>query len=46
MSIVCGALVCSNVAFANNSAENAINLKGMKPFVGFMVGTIDWTYKN
>ena len=39
LSIVCSALVCSSVALANNPAENATDLKGMKPFVGFMVGT-------
>mgnify|MGYP003372904338 FL=1 len=40
LSIVCSALVCSSVALANNPAENATDLKGMKPFVGFMVGTL------
>lgn len=43
LSIVCSALVCSSVALANNPAENATDLKGMKPFVGFMVGTLTET---
>lgn len=40
LSIVCSALMCGSVALANNPAENATDLKGMKPFVGFMVGTL------
>ncbi len=43
LSIVCSALVCGSVALANNPAENATDLKGMKPFVGFMVGTLTET---
>lgn len=43
LSIVCSALVCSSVALANNPTENATDLKGMKPFVGFMVGTLTET---
>ncbi|MDY5821687.1 MAG: hypothetical protein SPJ83_02640 [Helicobacter sp.] len=41
LSVVCSALVCSDVALANSPTENTTDLKDMQPFVGFMVGTID-----
>lgn len=36
--ICCSALMCGNVAFADTSANN-ISISGVKPFIGFLVGT-------
>lgn len=46
LSIICSALVCGGITFANNSVSNGATLKGVKPFIGYMVGTlnIDKTY--
>lgn len=41
LSIICSALVCGGVTFANNSAGNGATLKGVKPFIGYMVGTLN-----
>lgn len=37
-SIVCGALLCGGMSLANNVVGNEADLKGVKPFVGYMVG--------